>query len=516
VGEPVTTWSPELYRIYGLTPDTYTPSYEGYLARVHPDDRGFVRASIEHMFTNPAPVEHDERVMRPDGSIRYLHTCTRVILNDQGTVQKLIGVCQDITDRKLVENTLAEQNELLRREILERERIEARLLQTHKLEAIGRLAGGIAHDFNNLLGVVIGRASLLQSRLPTDDPMRAHLEEITTVGKHAARLTQQLLAFSREQTIRREKLDLGRVVVDLERLLRRLISENIELVTTTDREPCLIEADRSQIEQVVMNLVVNARDAMPRGGRITVETKAIPRGTSVAIDPRVGRLQRMLPEELDPTVAHVALSVSDTGVGMDGATLDRIFDPYFTTKDEGKGTGLGLSTVYGVVKQSGGAISVESGPNEGSRFTIYLPLADSAGEVEESEVESDAKGGHERILLVEDQAPLRLMLRQILEDKGYTVLEAEAPGEALRMTEEMKSKIALLVTDIVMPRMSGSELGERVREIDPRIRVLHISGHADDALLNQEVLDRGGTILRKPFTSHELARAVRAAIDAKS
>jgi signal transduction histidine kinase/ActR/RegA family two-component response regulator len=507
VTQPHATWSDELYRIYALTAETYTPSYEAYLTMVHPEDREAVRLATEAVFRDHTPYSHDERIIRPDGSTRYLHTWAYPVLGDDGKLVKLVGVCQDITDRKLAENALAERarelaltNERLREEMLERERIEARLRQTHKLEAIGRLAGGIAHDFNNLLGVIVGQSSHMQGKLAADDRLRENVTEIMGAGRLAARLVQQLLAFSRGTPPHREVLDLSRVVSDLTGFLQSAAGAGIELVVRLDAPTPYISADRSQIEQVVINLAVNARDAMPDGGRLTVEIADMHdlEGTT-------------LPEELDPETAYIVLAVSDTGIGMAESTIPRVFDPYFTTKEQG--TGLGLSTVYGIAHQSGGAVVVESTEGKGTRVLVFFPRTPALAYPECASPRSETTRSL-TILLVEDQVALRLTMRQQLLDLGHAVLDFGEPLDALAVVERGEH-IDLLLTDIVMPRISGLELAERVREARPETKVLFVSGWAESMVPRLE-LPPGVQLLHKPFTSRELATALETTFDSRT
>jgi len=512
VRQPNAVWSDELYRIYALTPQEYTPSYEAYLEKVHPDDRAHVIAATEQVFRKHEPYSHDERIRRPDGSIRYLHTWAHAILDEDGKLARLIGVCQDITDRKLVEIALeqraaelARSNELLRAEMAERARIEQLLSRSQKLEAIGRLAGGIAHDFNNMLSVVSGYTGIMLSREPTDSRSRKHLGEIMNAVNQATRMTQQLLAFGREQVIERGPIDLDRVVVDMTQLLRRLIGEDVELsqVIGTDRaSPIYVDANRSQIEQVIVNLVVNARDAMPGGGRLTVTTTAVDIDADDAPTP-----------ELEAG-AYVCLAVRDTGVGMSEDVQAQIFDPFFTTKEEGKGTGLGLSIVYGIIKQSGGAITVCSTVGEGTRIAVYFKRVDpDSAPARRSAPRNRPARGAETVLLVEDQAAVRAVVREALESFGYLVLEAGCPIEALRLASEYEGGIDALLTDAVMPKMSGRELAERLVAERPAMRVLYMSGHTRDVMLRQGVSAGAVAFLSKPFTPSELADRLRALLD---
>ncbi len=381
---------------------------------------------------------------------------------------------------------------------------EEQLRQAQKMEAIGRLAGGVAHDFNNLLTVIGGRSALLLMRLDGADPSRRDVELIKKTADRAATLTRQLLAFSRKQILQPKVLDLNAVVAGMEPLLRRLISEDIALATRRAPDLGRVKADPGQIEQVILNLAVNARDAMPRGGQLTLETR------NVVLDDTYARGH--------PDVApgpHAMLAVTDTGVGMSAETRARLFEPFFTTKRPGEGTGLGLATVYGIVKQSGGNVGVYSELGFGTSFKIYLPL------VEETAAAADALPGapapvrgSEMVLIVEDEEDLRTLAREILEAHGYSVMEAATPEAALRAVAERPDGIDLLVTDVVLPQMSGRELADRLLAGRPGLRVLFMSGYTDDAIVRHGVLELDMPFLAKPFTPENLARRVREALDA--
>jgi two-component system, cell cycle sensor histidine kinase and response regulator CckA len=368
---------------------------------------------------------------------------------------------------------------------------EEALRQAQKMEAIGVLAGGVAHDFNNLLSVILSYTAFALEDLAEGDPLRASLGEVEKAGMRAADLTRQLLAFSRRQVLQPKVLDLDDIVRGMEKLLRRLIGEDVELVLRLAGELPRVLLDPSQLEQVVMNLVVNARDAMPRGGKLTIETAVADRGG-----------------------VKVMLVVADTGHGMDAATRSRIFEPFFTTKDMGKGTGLGLSTVLGIVEQSGGAIFVDSTVGAGTRFEIFFaPVDPSAARVVHEPEPPDSLRGSETILLVEDDMQLRHLARTILARRGYTVLDAASPGDALLICEQHSDPIDLLVVDVVMPRMSGRVLAERLRPMRPEMRVLYMSGYTDDAVVRHGVHDSEVAFLQKPILPEALARKVRETLD---
>ena len=388
-------------------------------------------------------------------------------------------------------------------DITERKHLEEQLRQCQKMEAVGRLAGGIAHDFNNLLTAIIGYSQLLLGRLEVGNPMQEELEEIRKAGERAASLTRQLLAFSRKELLQPQVLDLNALVANLDKMLRRLIGEDIELVTIFGPRLGRVEADPAQLEQVVLNLVVNARDAMPQGGKIVIETKNL---------------------ELDEAYAHqhvgvspgryVMLAVSDQGCGMDAETLKHIFEPFYTTKHHAEGTGLGLSTVYGVVKQSGGNIWAYSEVGRGTTFKIYLPQVNEVVDARKTEAVSTAvAGGTETVLLAEDEKLVRKFVRSILEKSGYTVLEAHHGSEALRVALQHPGPIHLLLTDMVMPLMDGKLLAQRMVVLRPGIRVLYMSGYSENAVVHHGVLESGTAFIEKPFTVETLARKVREALD---
>jgi len=373
------------------------------------------------------------------------------------------------------------------------------------MEAVGRLAGGVAHDFNNLLTAIIGYADLMVTSLDQDDPLRKDAEEIKRAGERAAALTDQLLAFSRKKVLQPLILNLNTTVTNMEKMLRRLIGEHIELILGLDPALGLVKADPGQIEQVIMNLAVNARDAMPQGGRLTIETK------NVYLDEEYTHQH----VDIQPG-PYVMLAVSDTGVGMSKETLSHLFEPFFTTKEMGKGTGLGLSTVYGIVRQSDGHIWVYSELGQGTTFKIYLPRIE---EIVESgkrvPVSAKSMQGQETVLLVEDEDIVRDLACRVLSENGYTVLEAHDGREALLICEKYGGPIHLLVTDVVMPGgMSGRQVAERLRTLRPDVKVLYMSGYTDDTIVHHDVLEPGMAFLQKPFMPDILLHKVREVIDA--
>ena len=410
-------------------------------------------------------------------------------------------------ERRVQDRTqeLLRANDLLRRQMVEREKIAKQLRQAHKLEAIGRLSGGIAHDFNNLLAIFMTRGALLERRLkhslPDGDPALVDLQEMLRAGERAAALTAQLLAFSRGRVLGRERIDLNAVARDLLGTLVPLIGADVELVSEVIDTVAAIRADRGQIEQVIMNLVVNARDAMPEGGTLRLSTVLVDVPTEL----------RTLTGELRPR-RYVVLSVSDSGSGMDEETQSKMFDPFFTTKPEGKGTGLGLATVYGVVQQCDGGIVVDTGAT-GTTFRVYLPVDGVAGELSQPPVLAMAEAaahGSETILLVEDEKELRSAVAEILGDYGYHVIATAGPHEALRVVEEPARHIDILLTDLVMPKMGGVELARRVLASRPDVRVLFVSGYAPEGAERETMLvDKRAAFLGKPFQPDTLLRKLR-------
>lgn len=379
---------------------------------------------------------------------------------------------------------------------------EEQLRHAQKMEAIGRLAGSVAHDFNNLLSVILGHGSFLLEDLKTADPIREEIAAIVAAGERAADLTRQLLAFSRRQVLAPRVLDLNAVIRDSEKMLRRLLRADIELVTRYDRDLPKVKVDPGQVDQVVMNLALNARDAMPDGGKLTVETRRAVLDDAYAS------------EHFDVTPGlHAMLAVSDTGMGMDKETQARIFEPFFTTKAQGKGTGLGLSTIFGIVKQSGGNIWVYSEPGEGATFRIYFPSSDEIDETAAEITPPSTLRGVETVLVAEDQEEVRHVACEILRRQGYHVLEAQNAGDALLVCERHPLPIHLLVTDVVMPKMNGRELAERLLVVRPDMKVLFMSGYTDNAIVHHGILDPDVAYVQKPLVPDVFARRVREVLD---
>jgi PAS domain S-box-containing protein len=387
--------------------------------------------------------------------------------------------------------------EAIAEDVTDRRALEDQFRQAQKMEAVGRLAGGVAHDFNNLLMVISGYAEVILAQVDHASPLHEKGRAIQLAADRATTLTRQLLAFSRKQLLELKVVDVNAIVQDMERLLRPLIGENIDLVTILSPEAAHTRADAGQLEQVIMNLVVNAKDAMPAGGRLTLRTE------NLAVDDNHHRG----PQFIRPG-RYVTLQVSDTGMGMDRETQSRIFEPFFTTKEKGKGTGLGLSTVYGIVKQSGGYVMVHSELGRGTTFHIYLPLVE--GVLEKSSVAPpDAVGGTETILLVEDEESVRQLVRDTLAGRGYEVLEAENGEAGITAAARHRGDIDLVITDVMMPGMGGREMVQQLIKARPGTRVLYLSGYTEDAILNDGSVDQATAFLQKPFTLQSLSRKVR-------
>jgi PAS domain S-box-containing protein len=417
-----------------------------------------------------------------DGRLVTIENAANPILDEHGGITGFLAIQRDITERKVMEEQLR---------------------QSQKMEAVGQLAGGVAHDFNNLLTVITGYSQLLLDRLRSDDPLRAHVTEIKNAGDMAAQLTQQLLAFSRRQVLAPQIVDLKTVIANVEKMLRRMIGEDIALDIVPGPDVGPVKADPWQIEQVLLNLAVNARDAMPQGGKLTFEIADIELDEAFT--------QRHAGSTPGP---FVVLTVSDSGCGMDEQTKAHIFEPFFTTKEKGKGTGLGLAMVYGIVKQSGGYIVVQSELGKGTTFKIYLPRVNEPVAVAEPhKARVKPERGCETVLLVEDEPGLRDLARTILEVSGYTVLDARSGNEALLKCKTHKGPIHLIVTDVVMPEMNGRELAERLAALHRKMKVLYMSGYTGDAIVKRGALEPGVAFLQKPFEPDALVHKVREVLD---
>ncbi len=478
-------WTPGTFRIHETTPEEYTPTVETAIAFYTPEHQAIIARAVEDAARDGTTYCVDLELVTAKGKRIPVRATGRAERRD-GVVVRIYGAIQDLADEVRARAALRRQT--------------AQLEASQRMEAIGLLAGGVAHDFNNLLTIVQGNAEGLLAGASLPEGVRAQLGEIREAARRAAELTRQLLAFGRKQVLRPVRLDLCVLVEDMARLLGRVVGEHIAIVKALPSAPAWVEADRSQLEQVLLNLAINARDAMPSGGTLTLGVE------EVALEAGATEL---------PAGRYHTLVVRDDGIGMDETVKARIFEPFFTTKDPARGTGLGLATVYGIVKQSGGAVVVESTPGVGSTFRVVLPVAEAVtAEAPAPEPPSPpvATRKAETILLVEDDDAVRRVCRRVLEKQGYTVLEAAGPTIALDIAAERPNDIALVLTDVVMPVMSGPELVLELRRTHPGIRYLLISGYADDMDQLKAALAEGMTFLPKPFTPDQLGRAVREAL----
>jgi PAS domain S-box-containing protein len=469
--------------VHGLSADELPRTRDDLLALVHPDDRESVRQRLVDPVSGDDVFDLDYKGLRPDGSIHWIEGKARVQVDHSGQALSVLGVSMDVTDRL---------------------KLESELRQSQKLEAVGRMAGGIAHDFNNLLNVIKGCAALMYQDLPEGSPIREDTAEIERAADRAASLTHQLLAFSRKQVLQPKVLDANDLVREVAKLLSRTIREDIDL--NTHLEPSLrkVEVDPGQIHQVLMNLAVNARDAMPNGGVLTIETLNV---DVTAADARAAAAS------IEPG-AYTCLKVSDNGMGMDPATAAQIFDPFFTTKEPGKGTGLGLASVFGIIKQSGGYITVETEQEVGTVFEIYLPSATHEQSVETdggTRLAGSARG--ETILVVEDDPALRKLFRRVLDGGGYTVLQAANGEDALRVIGNHDGNIELVISDVIMPVMSGLQMAEQLARSHPRLRILFTSGYAEEEIGRPGLQIPPSAFLQKPIAPHALLTTVREFLD---
>jgi PAS domain S-box-containing protein len=477
----VLRWSETLEAQYGLQPGTFAGTFEAFVERVHPDDRESVVETLGKAMKLGSDFSIQHRSTWPDGTIRRLSGAGRIHLGEQGEPIRGVGISLDVTERRM---------------------LEEQYQQAQKMEAIGRLAGGVAHDFNNLLTVILGHGELLLDELAPDDARRTNIAEIQKAGERGAGLTRQLLAFSRKQIIEPTLLNLNTVVTDMRAMLARLIGEDVEVVLGLRPELACIKADRGQVEQIVLNLAVNARDAMPGGGTLTIET------ANVMLDENYPK------SHLAVTPGpYVALTVTDTGTAMTPQVQARLFEPFFTTKEPGKGTGLGLATVHGIVMRSGGSVNVYSEVGRGTSFKVYFPKSDATETIDEGPPPRPRPpAGTQTVLIAEDAEGLGDLVKRFLERQGYTVLLAANPDEALQLFEGNAS-IAVLLTDVVMPGGSGPELARRLVERRPALKVIYMSGYTEETIVRHGVLNPGIAFLHKPFTSEALGRKIREVLD---
>ncbi len=448
---------------------------------VVPEDLETVYAMVARNLGGDPNATYELKIITKDGRRLTLEVSTHLVYRN-GNPVAVQGIARDITERK---------------------RLEEQFLQSQKMEAVGRLAGGVAHDFNNLLTVIGAYSQMISDSLPDDDRLRGYAQEILWAAERAGTLTNRLLAFSRRQVVQPRIVDLNGLIVTLDNMLRRLIGEDIELKIVLEPGAGAVKADQSHLEQVIMNLVVNARDAMRTGGRLSIKTSRVELSESEKGGPDL------------PPGSYVVLEVIDTGVGMTPEVMGHLFEPFFTTKESGKGTGLGLSTVYGIVKQCGGDIQVRSTPGVGTHFTLYFPRANGqiAPPAERAPASTPPPADREVILLVEDEYGVRKLVRKMLMHQGYRVIEASCGEEALRICEQHPGPIHLLLSDVVMPNMSGRELASRLCAVRPELKVLYMTGYTEDAIVQHGVLEPGVAVLNKPFLSDVLARKVREVLD---
>lgn len=485
--------------LYRTTPDGKILDANLALVQMlgYQDRKSLVAVNVAESYVNPEDREQKKALLEREGIVRDYEMELRCYDGKKIWVQDSVRVVRDpgagIT---YYEGSMEE--------ITEKKQLESQYRQAQKMEAVGRLAGGVAHDFNNLLTAITGYGEITLLDLRKDDPLGLNIEEILKAAERATSLTQQLLAFSRKQILRPRKINLNDTLTDMHEMLRRLLGEDINLSLALDPELGTVIADPGQIDQIVMNLAVNARDALPHGGNIAIGTK------NSFLDE--AHAQRHLEVSPGP---YAMLTVSDNGIGMDKETQTHIFEPFFTTKERGKGTGLGLAMVYGIIKQSGGHIWLDSEPGQGTTFQIYLPRVDAAVESREVEKHTELPLGWETILIVEDEDALRALIRKALKKFGYQVLEACHGGEALLICEQATGPIHLLLVDVVLPQMSGPGIAARMVHLQPDMKVLFMSGYAENAIVHHGVLDQSVPFLQKPFKPLTLVRKVREVLDAK-
>ena len=476
-------WDANTYEIYGIPPGEFGGTFADLIAVIHPEDRDKMTGDFMASGEESPEFAIEFRAVRPDQSIRFVAARGRAFRDESGRLVRVTGVSQDVTEQR----KLAEQ-----------------LRQAQKMEAIGQLAGGIAHDFNNVLNVILGYSRMMLANSTPEDPVYRRLDEIRKAGERAASLTQQLLAFSRKQVLQPRVINLGDTLAEMEHMVQRVIGDHIQVATHTDQNLGQVKIDPTQAHQVVLNLVVNARDAMPDGGTLTMEV------ANTELDESAARTHGLAPGR------YVMLAVSDNGTGMTPEIRQRVFEPFFTTKGTGQGTGLGLSTVYGIVQQSEGHIWLYSEPGIGTTFKIFLPRVDEPREDQSSEPARNVAGGDETILVVEDDPAVRGLIEEVLNPTGYRVITAENGEAAIRVSLEWKGSIDLVLTDVVMPKMGGKEVAERLTSMHPGVKVIFMSGYTGNAIAQQGTLDPDVAFIQKPFTPEALCAKIRSVLAPRS
>jgi len=482
IGNDTLIWDDQMYELYEVPQGRPLIGINDWKNRLHPDDRDTVFRALDAAARGEREYAVEHRVVYPEGGLKYIKANGLVIRDEKGKAVRMIGLNQDVSGQK---------------------NLEEQLRQAQKMEAIGQFAGGIAHDFNNILTAIFGFASLVQMKIPEGDPLRANIDQVIAAAERAAGLTQSLLTFSRKQVLNLRAVSLNEIINKVDKFLARIIGEDIKLQIVSKAEEIVVHADSGQIEQVLLNLATNARDAMPQGGIFSVVTE------SVEIDQ----------EYIDfygygVPGAYARMAVSDSGIGIDNETIKRIFDPFFTTKEVGKGTGLGLSIVYGIVKQHNGFINVYSEPGRGTTFSIYLPLskAEQRARPDQNRLQYPA-GGSETILMAEDDTVVRDLSRTVLTEFGYTVIEAVNGEEAVQKFREFKDKIQLLLLDIVMPKKNGKEVYDEIKNMRSDVKVLFLSGYPAEVIGNTGLLEDGSNLIMKPVHPQDLLRRIREELD---
>jgi PAS domain S-box-containing protein len=474
-------WNDRMYEIYGVDHEAVV-DIEGWKGRIHPEDQETLDAVMQGALSGEREYALEYRVVRPDKSVRYLKANGLVLRDSDGKAVRMIGISQDVSAQRM---------------------LEEQLRQAQKMEAIGQFAGGIAHDFNNILTAIVGFATMVQMKIPEQDPLRGNIDQVLSAADRAAGLTQSLLTFSRKQVLNLRPVNLNDVINKVEKFLGRIIGEDIKLQIVFKSEQIVVNADSGQIEQVLLNLATNVRDAMPQGGVFSIVTE------KVEIDK----------EYVDfygsgTPGSYARITVSDSGVGMDAETRKRIFEPFFTTKEVGRGTGLGLSIVYGIVKQHNGFINVYSEVGRGTTFSIYFPLApgEQLAKAEQAAAQYPV-GGSETILMAEDDAVVRQLSKTVLVEFGYTVIEAANGEEAVQRYQENRDQIRLLLLDIVMPKKNGKEVYDEIRRLEPGVKVIFLSGYPAEVISNTGLLENGSNLIMKPVHPQNLLRRIREELD---